>query len=394
MIQINLNDTECAFQYKSNRILARDYWIFNLMHYNRLVNAGLRISSILIQNKLSLPVILGVKPTVFSLFCGGTSLEKSINKIEHLKNYGVGTILDYGVEAKDRDEDFDKTAQAIIDAILFASSHPSIKIVSSKFTSLIPFPILEKIHSGHELNIEESERFDKCKKRIFKITELAFQNKISLFVDAEESWIQNGLDDLTLELMRKYNKDFPIVYNTFQLYLKNRLGVLEDMIAIAEKEGFILGAKLVRGAYMEKEEDYARAKGIENPIQISKENTDRDYDKAICNVLNHINNVAVCIASHNEESTMYSTKVAAELQIENNHPHLCFSQLLGMSDHISFNMAKAGYRVYKYMPYGPVREVLPYLIRRAQENTSVSDQMGRELQLHQIEMKRRKLLVL
>ncbi|MCO5230421.1 MAG: proline dehydrogenase family protein [Chitinophagales bacterium] len=393
MSQLNLNNTEYAFKYKSNNILKRDYWIFNLMRYNKLVNTGLSISNFLVKNNMSLPVVMGVKPTVFSIFCGGTSLENSIKKIEHLKKYGVDTILDYGVEGKDSDEDFIKTTQSIKDAILFAAQHHDIKIVSSKFTSLIPFHILEKIHAGKDLSDKEIQRFEACKERIYSITELAYQNKISLFVDAEESWIQKGLDDLTLELMRKYNKEYPIVYNTFQLYLDTRLEVLEKMIVTAESEGFIYGAKLVRGAYMEKEEDYANANGVKNPVQVSKEQTDKDYNAAIRLSLSHIENVAVCIASHNEESTLYATQIAEQLQIEKNHPHLSFSQLLGMSDHISFNMANAGYHVYKYMPYGPVREVLPYLIRRAQENTSISNQMGRELQLHYLEMKRRRLLM-
>jgi proline dehydrogenase len=239
---------------------------------------------------------------------------------------------------------------------------------------------------------KESARFKTCKQRIENIAELAFQNKIALFVDAEESWIQQPLDDLTLELMRKYNKEQIIIYNTFQLYLKPRLSEFQKAIQIAKKERFIYGAKLVRGAYMEKEADYAKKNNLSNPIQNSKSHTDQDYDAAVAIALENIESVSVSIATHNEESTLNAIELAQKLQIPENHPHLNFAQLLGMSDHISFNLAKAGYRVSKYMPYGPVADVLPYLIRRAQENSSVSGQMSRELQLHHIEMKRRRLL--
>jgi proline dehydrogenase len=285
-----------------------------------------------------------------------------------------------------------ETAQAIQDAIVFAAQNEGVKIVSSKFTSLIPFKILEKLHAKTPLSEEESARFKTCKQRIENIAEIAFQNKIALFVDAEESWIQQPLDDLTLELMRKYNKEQVIIYNTFQLYLKPRLSEFQKAIQIAKKERFIYGAKLVRGAYMEKEADYSKKNNLFNPIQNSKSHTDQDYDRAVEVALENIESVSVSIATHNEESTLNAIELAQKLQIPENHPHLNFAQLLGMSDHISFNITKAGYRVSKYMPYGPVSDVLPYLIRRARENSSVSGQMSRELQLHYQEMKRRRLL--
>lgn len=390
--QVNFNNTQLAFAYKNNWVLTRDYGIFSLMSFNKLVNAGISIASFMVKTGLSFPVVLGVRPTVFPLFCAGSSLKSSIPKINMLYKYGIESILDYGVEGKESEEDYDKTAQAIQEAILFAAQNKGVKIVSSKFTSLIPFKILEKLHAKTSLSEKEMSRFIACKQRIENIAELAFQNKIALFVDAEESWIQQPLDDLTLELMRKYNKEQVIIYNTFQLYLKPRLSEFQKAIQIAKEEGFIYGGKLVRGAYMEKEADYAKKNNLPNPIQNSKSHTDQDYDAAVALTLENIESVSVSIATHNEESTIKAIQLAQKLQIPENHPHLNFAQLLGMSDHISFNLAKAGYRVSKYMPYGPVSDVLPYLIRRAQENSSVSGQMSRELQLHHQEMKRRRLL--
>lgn len=390
--KVDFNNTQLAFAYKNNWILTRDFGIFRLMSFNRLVNVGISIADLLVKTGLSFPLVIGVKPTVFALFCGGNSLKNSVSKINLLHQYDIDSILDYGVEGKENEKDFEKTAQAIQDAILFATQHDGVKIACSKFTSLIPFKILEKLHAKTKLTEEDNIRFENCKQRIYKIAELAFQNKIALFVDAEESWIQNPLDELCLELMRKYNREQAIIYNTYQLYLKPRLLEFENVLELAKNEGFILGAKLVRGAYMEKEADYAHEKKMANPIQPSKSDTDNAYNKAVEVSLENISHISVCIATHNEESTLKAVELAQKLQIPENHPHLNFAQLLGMSDHISFNLAEVGYQVSKYMPYGPVSDVLPYLIRRAQENSSVSGQMSRELQLHHQEMKRRRLL--
>lgn len=390
--KVDFNNTELAFAYKNSWVLTRDYTIFGLMRFNTLVNTGIAVADAMVKSGLSLPVVMGVRPTVFPLFCGGSSLGKSVPKINQLYRYGIDSILDYGVEGKENDEDYERTAKAIKEAIVFATKHDGIRIVCSKFTSLIAFSILEKLHAKEPLTAIESARFKACKQRIDEIAELAFQHKIALFIDAEESWIQQPLDDMTLEMMRKYNRQRPIIYNTIQLYIQPRLAAFQKMVETARTEGFIYAAKLVRGAYMEKEEAYAQQHGLENPVQTSKENTDRDYDAAVAFALRNIENTSVCVATHNEESTMKAVELAEQLHIPAHHPHLNFAQLLGMSDHISFNLSKAGYKVSKYMPYGPVKEVLPYLIRRAQENSSVSGQMGRELQLHHREMKRRRLL--
>jgi len=388
----DFDNTELAFAYKGDLALMRDYSIFKMMSFNTLVNTGIFIADKLVKSGIVFPVELGIRPTVYSLFCGGTSLARSEKKIAQLYRYGIDSILDYGVEGKESEEDFEKTATAIRQAIHFAADHPGVRIVCSKFTSLIPFHILEKLHNGSALTDEEQQWLDTCQQRIEDIAALAAQKGIILFIDAEESWIQRPLDELTLELMRKYNREKPVIYNTIQLYLRDRLDNFRSFVRQAQEEGFIYAAKLVRGAYMEKEEAYAGKHGLPNPVQHSKADTDRAYDEAVAFAIENLEKVAVCVATHNEASSMRAVQLAMQKHIPANHPHLNFAQLLGMSDHISFNLAKAGYNVSKYMPYGPVREVIPYLIRRAQENSSVSGQMGRELQLHTREMKRRNLI--
>jgi proline dehydrogenase len=387
----DFENTEKAFAHKPNWELIRDYSIFRLMNYTVLVNIGVKTAALMVDWNVLGPLVLGMKPTVYSIFCGGASLQQSVPKIEHLKKYGVDTILDYGVEGKETEEDFDRTAKEIHKAIDFAAKHDATKIVCSKFTGLIPFSILEKLHAETPLNKNESARYLSCVERIDAICAHAASKDIALFVDAEESWIQKPLDELTFSLMKIYNKQKPIIYNTIQLYLKDRLPYFKDAVNEAEKQGFIYAAKLVRGAYMEKEAERAKKMRYPNPVQTSKEATDRDYNQALEFALQHLSSVAICIATHNEASCAWATHRMLELRLDLKHPHIVFSQLLGMSDHLSFNLAAAGYNIAKYMPYGPVKDVIPYLVRRAQENTSVAGQMGRELQLLTKEMKRRRL---
>lgn len=389
----DFENTQLAFANKSNFVLMRDYSIFKMMNYPLLVQTGTQVASRLVEWNFKTPLVLGMKPTVYSIFCGGETLEKSVPKIDNLANYGLETVLDYGVEGKETEADFEKTAKEIIRGIDFAAKHDSVKVVCSKFTGLIPHKVLEKLHANHELNSEEKEIYERCIKRIERICEKAYENQVALFVDAEESWIQNPLDELTLNLMKKFNRERPIIFNTVQLYLKSRLEFCTRMVKLAEKEGFIYAAKLVRGAYMEKETKRAIDLRYPNPIQDNKINTDKDYDEAVAFGLQNLNSAAICVATHNELSCIKTMKHMNRLGIPVNHSHVSFSQLLGMSDHISFNMSIHGYHVSKYMPYGPVRDVIPYLLRRAQENTSVAGQMGRELQLLTKELKRRKLPV-
>ena len=388
----DFNNTRLAFAYKPDVELIRDFAMFWLMNNPGLVNAGIAAASKMLDLGWVHPVALGMKPTAYAVFCGGPNLEKAAGRIARLKEFGVDTILDYGVEAKESDADFERTAAEIHKAIDFASINDATPIVSSKFTGLIPFGILEKLHVSIALNKEEQARFEQCIERIDGICKHAADKKVALFVDAEESWIQQPLDDLTTSLMRIYNRERPIIYNTIQLYLRERLSFLKSAHATASREGFIYAAKLVRGAYMEKESKRAIQMRYANPVQSDRFSTDRDYNEAVQYAMGHIDELAVCIATHNEQSCRLAVQEMERNGIRSNHPHVCFSQLLGMSDNLTFNLAEAGYHAAKYMPYGPVKDVIPYLVRRAQENTSVTGQMGRELQLLTLEMKRRKLM--
>jgi proline dehydrogenase len=388
----DFNNTRLAFAYKPDRELIRDFLMFWLMNNPKLVNTGVAAASKLLDIGLVQPVALGMKPTAYAVFCGGSNLEKAGKRIAQLKKFRVNTILDYGVEGKESDADFERTASEIHKAIDFASVNDAIPIVSSKFTGLIPFSILEKLHASKALTKDEQARYQQCIERINGICQHAADKKVALFVDAEESWIQKPLDDLTTSLMRIYNRERPIIYNTIQLYLRDRLTFLKSAHASASKEGYIYAAKLVRGAYMEKESKRAAQLNYANPVQPDKMSTDRDYNEAVRYALANIHELAICIATHNEESCRLAVEEMKSKGIQPDHAHVCFSQLLGMSDNLTFNLAEAGYHAAKYMPYGPVKDVIPYLVRRAQENTSVAGQMGRELQLLTAEMKRRKLL--
>lgn len=388
----DFNNTQLAFASKSNVELTRDYVMFRLMNNQLLVNTGTKVAASMLEAGLSAPVTWGMKPTVYSVFCGGSSLQEASHKIGRLKKHGVDSILDYGVEGKETEADFERTASEIHKAINFAAVNDATKIVCSKFTGLIPFHILESLHKSTPLSKTEHADYMRCVERINKICEHAAEKNVALFVDAEESWIQKPLNDLTTSLMKKYNRERPIVYNTIQLYLKDRLAFFKSAHSEAKKDGYIYAAKLVRGAYMEKERIRAEKLKYDNPVQPSKEATDRDYNSAVEYALSNIDTIAVCIATHNEQSCKQAVIKINEMGIQTHHPHVTFSQLLGMSDHLSFNLSASGFRAAKYMPYGPVQDVIPYLIRRAQENASVSGQMGRELQLLTLEMRRRKLL--
>jgi proline dehydrogenase len=393
MIQPDFNNSEIAFQYRNKLDLIKAYNMFYLMKYNWLVKFGTDLTMRALEKGVVLPFSIAMKPTVYKLFCGGPSLEKSIPKIEELYHYGVQTILDFGVEAQENEHGFDETEAEIKKSIHFAHQQASVPIVVSKFTGLIRFSILKKLHEVQVLSEEEEVSFQNSKRRIQSICQLASEKKVGLFVDAEESWIQNPLDELTHEMMSKFNVDYPVVYNTIQLYRKDRLAFLKSAHQAAKAAGYVYAAKLVRGAYIEKEQKRAAELGYEDPIQPDKLSTDRDYDLAVTYCLENIEDMAVCIASHNESSCLKAIQQMDAMGLAVNDERIVFSQLYSMSDHISFNLAKLGYNVAKYMPYGPVREVIPYLVRRAQENTSVSGQMGRELSLLRKEMKRRKLIL-
>ena len=385
---LSFDNTEIAFSGKSTTDLNRSYWLFKLVSNSSFVNIGKSLTTFAIKARLPIKSI--IKATIFKQFCGGETIEECDKTVADLGKYSIGTILDYSVEGKESEKDFDACAIETIKTIKKASNNPFIPFCVFKVTGLARFELLEKVSSGDILSPLEQAEFEKIQNRVTSICKAAHGEGIPVFIDAEESWIQQAIDDITNQMMALYNKEKPIVYNTFQLYRKHRLNYLKLSFEKAQKENYYLGAKLVRGAYMEKERKRAAEKNYSSPIQDNKENTDRDYDNALLFCVEHIAKIAVCAGSHNEKSSMYLVRLMKEKNIALNNKHIYFSQLLGMSDHISFNLANAGYNVAKYVPYGPVKEVLPYLIRRAQENTSVKGQTGRELGLIMKEKERRR----
>lgn len=387
-VPIDFSNTAIAFERKSDRDLSQMAWLFKMMNSPLLVNVGSKLT--LFALKLHLPVQGLIKRTIFKQFCGGTNFEECQNSIAELAAYGVHSVLDYGAEAKSSESEFDKTVEESTRSIRFAAKNQAVDIISCKVTGLAAFELLEKITAKKELSAAEQEAYQRALKRLQAICHEAQQLRVGIFIDAEESWIQDAIDEMTDQMMALFNKEYVTVYNTFQLYRHDRLAFLKASHEKAQAGGYLLGAKLVRGAYMEKERARAQEMGYPSPIQPNKEACDRDYNAAVEYCLSHYQEIASCVASHNEKSTLLQVQRMAELQLEKQHPHLSFCQLYGMSDNLTFNLAKAGYRVAKYMPYGPVRDVIPYLIRRAKENSATEGEVSRELKLIRKEQQRRK----
>lgn len=381
------DNTEIAFRYRNNKELKRARFLFSSMGSPLLTSIGMKLTKVAID--LNLPVKGLIKTTLFEQFCGGETMEEAGKTAAMLGKFGVSTILDYGVEGKESEEDFDKAVPEFIKAIKYAASQKNIPFISIKVTGFAYFALLEKIHAKATLSADEQDAWKRVQNRIDQICKEAANHKIMVLIDAEESWIQLPVDDLADMMMEKYNQSEAMIFNTFQLYRHDRLEFLKQSYEKATSRGYILGAKLVRGAYMEKERNRAAEKGYPSPIQPSKQSTDQDYDAAVRFCLERINKVALFIGTHNEESCKKAAKYMQEHDIPANS-HVYFSQLFGMSDNISFNLAHEGYHVAKYLPYGPVKDVIPYLMRRAQENTSVAGQTGRELSLINKEIERRK----
>ncbi len=387
---VDFNNTEIAFAHKTNGELNRTAWLFRLMNKQWLVNAGgtaglwLNSSGIGLFNPL-------IRATIFKQFCGGTSLEDSIETIEHLHQLNTSSVLDFGAEAKTTDKDFDQVLQENLRAIQFASTHQGAPVISSKITALASDEILEKYQLKVGLSPEEQKAFDRIVQRLDTLCHAAWEKGIRIFFDAEETWIQDTIDDLVKKMMEKYNKENVVAYHTYQLYRKDKLQSLYADYLEAKEKGYILGAKIVRGAYMEKERRRANTMGYPSPIQETREATDHDYNQALSFLVDHYQEIASCNASHNLRSNLLQAERIVDQGIPRDHPNLNFCQLLGMSDNITFNLAKGGFNVAKYMVYGPVKDVVPYLIRRARENSSVTGEMSRELSLIMEEIKRRGL---
>lgn len=386
----DFTNTEVAFAGKSDEGLAKSARLFALMNKHWLVGIGSKLGIAAI--KMHLPFVEGiVKNTIYEQFCGGTTLLETQKTIEQLQKHNVLTVLDYGAEAKEKEEDFNHTMNEIIRAIEFASQTPGVPMVSTKVTGLARFELLEAIQRGDVLSKELRAEYKNVLKRVDAICYVASQKNVSVFIDAEETWIQDTINHLVNMMMKRYNRERAVVFNTFQLYRTDQLQYLMHSFNLAKKEGYVLGAKLVRGAYMEKERERAAKMGYPSPIHPNKVATDDAYNTAVRFCVDNYEKIASCNASHNAESAMLQAELIAQRGIPRDHPHLLFCQLFGMSDNLTFNLAKTEYNAAKYVPYGPVREVVPYLIRRAQENSSVTGDMSREYQLVLKEMKRRGL---
>ncbi|WP_276484506.1 proline dehydrogenase family protein [Paraflavitalea pollutisoli] len=399
---ISFDNTEYAFAYKTDQELKKANFLFSSMGNQLLVNLGTRFTPWAI--KAGLPIKGLIRNTIFKQFVGGETLDETVRVANKLEQFGVDVILDYGVEGKEGEDNFDHATEEFIRVINFAGTQHNIPFMSIKVTGFARFALLEKLDaaatdkSGYEgtvhtevLTETEKAEWQRVVARMHKIISAAAAKNVGVLVDAEETWVQDPVDALTMQMMELYNLDKVVVYNTIQLYRHDRLAFLKDSYRQAEARRFILGAKLVRGAYMEKERRRAEEQNYPSPIQPSKEASDRDYNAGVEFCIEHLDRIGLIVASHNEQSSLQAVALLDKKGLPHDHKHIHFSQLYGMSDNITFNLAKAGLSVSKYLPFGPIHDVIPYLMRRAQENSSVSGQTGRELGLIKKEMQRRKI---
>jgi proline dehydrogenase len=386
---ISFNNTEIAFKHKANKELNRAYLLFKMVASPTIVSFGKVATNLALS--LHLPIKGLIKKTIFAQFCGGENINDCKETIAQLSKSKIGTILDYSVEGKESDAEFEHTLLEILGTVAASKNNSSIPFCVFKVTGISKFSVLERVSTGKEVSANDLHDFEETRKRVEKICKSAFESETPVFIDAEESWIQPAIDQLAEEMMSKYNRKSPIVYNTIQLYRWDRLEFLKQSHQKAMINNYHLGLKLVRGAYMEKERKRAEELNYPSPIQPDKNSTDRDFNLAVNYCIEHLNQIAFCAGTHNEKSSADLAALIEKKGISKSNKNIYFAQLLGMSDHISYNLSDAGYNVAKYVPYGPVKEVLPYLLRRADENTSVAGQTTRELSLIMTERKRRKL---
>jgi proline dehydrogenase len=402
MENISFDNTQIAFEYKTNRELKTARFLFTTMSKNWVVKPGLKLTPWAL--KAGLPVKGLIRKSIFSQFVGGETLEETALVAKKLGEFNVDTILDYGVEGKEGEENFDRARDVFLQSIKYASGQAHIPFMSIKLTGYARFGLLEKLHAASSYNdiikgklplyaLQENERqeWQRVVDRLDVICASASENHIGVLVDAEESWIQDPVDALTVQMMIKYNRQNAVVYNTAQLYRKDRLHFLKDVNQVAKENNFLLGMKLVRGAYMDKERLRAEEFSYPSPIHENKHNTDADFNAALEYCIAPSQGVYIVVGSHNEYSNLYTVELMKKFGLPLDSRQVHFSQLYGMSDNITFNLAKAGCFVSKYLPFGPIKDVIPYLMRRAQENASVSGQTSRELLLIRQEMRRRKI---
>ena len=382
------NNTQVAFSLKSDTELDRAYFLFKMIDNQPLVRIGTAVTNFAI--KAHLPVEGLIRATVFDHFCGGINEKDCIPVVDKMFSKGVSSVLDYSVEGKEDEDHFDQALQTILSIIDFATNSDAIPFVVFKPSGFGRIDLFEKKGALNDLSENDILEWDRIENRFDLVCKTAYQNNISLLIDAEESWMQDAADELVVKMMQRYNQQKIIVFNTLQMYRHDRLDYLKKLHQKAHSEGFYIGMKIVRGAYMEKENNRAVQQGKPSPICENKEATDANFDAAIAFMVQNIDRMAIFAGTHNEESSYFLMDLMQKKNISNADNRVWFGQLYGMSDNISYNLAKVGYNVAKYLPFGPVRDVMPYLIRRAEENTSVAGQTSRELNLLKTERNRRK----
>jgi proline dehydrogenase len=384
---VDFNNTEIAFHLKSDSELERAYFLFKMISIEPLVRIGTAATNFAL--KAHLPVEGLIRSTVFDHFCGGVNEEDCISTIDKMYSSKVYSVLDYSVEGKEAENQFDLALKTILNLIEFSKNREALPIAVFKPSAFGRFDLYQKVSDKKPLSASENDEWQRIRNRFDKVCDSGKLNNVKILIDAEESWIQDAVDALVLELMQTFNTDTLIVYSTLQTYRWDRLEYLKKIHLIAKKNNFKLGFKVVRGAYMEKERQRARELNYKSPICDTKKITDTLFDNTITYILSNLDSIHLFIGTHNEESSLLALKLMTEFHLSNNDSRIWFGQLYGMSDHISFNLAKQGYNVAKYVPFGPVKDVMPYLIRRAEENTSVAGQTSRELSLIKKEKKRR-----
>ncbi|MEP5611403.1 MAG: proline dehydrogenase family protein [Cyclobacteriaceae bacterium] len=385
---INFDNTEVAFAYKTNSELKRSHFVFSSMSHPWMVKLGTFLTSFALR--LRLPIKGLVKKTLFNQFCGGESIEDCSKTIDLLGYHNVHTILDYSVEGLKNEDGFNDVKEEALRIVEFAAKSRYIPFCVLKLSALGSTELMTKAQNADTLNELEKTRLHYCEKRVIEIVQKVYDKGLMVMIDAEESWFQNYIDGVVRRLMEKFNRERPVVFNTYQMYRHDVADKLKFALALATSEGYYLGAKLVRGAYMEKERERAEELGYPSPIHATKAAVDTDYNESLKLCITHIEQMGLCGGTHNEDSAKVMTTLMKESGLSNSDPRIYFAQLLGMSDHISFTLSDAGYNVAKYVPYGPVEKVLPYLFRRADENTSIAGQSSREYRLVKQELRRRK----
>ncbi len=386
--KISFNDTSVAFASKTDKELKKALWLFKMMSNPSLVNIGTKLA--LLSLKVYLPVKGMIKNTVFSQFVGGETLAECESTIDQLGAAGVETILDYSVEGEDSEEGFEATKEEMFRIIEIAKSARYIPFCVIKLTGLGSFEVMRKYQAKENLSEDEQKSLNALRKRVKQICQRVSDINSRILIDGEETWIQDTIDEITYEMMAEYNLGKVVVYNTYQIYRHDMYVNLVEAYGNAIKNGYLLGAKLVRGAYMEKERDRAEDLKYQDPIQPNKEKTDQDYNEAIKFCLSKVETISTVVGTHNDESSAVTTQLMQDFGINKEDKRVYFAQLYGMSDNISFTLASQRYNVAKYVPYGPVKKVMPYLTRRAEENTSIAGQTNREYNLIKNELRRRK----